>query len=80
MKIGNRNSKSGKKLRHERGWLCPGHDSPKIELTGLAEEELGKKGENKRQVPGDGLADGVENSLLETARPAEAGGKSPVEG
>ena len=46
----------------------------------MAEEELGKKGKNKRQVPGDGLADGVENGLLETARPAEAGGKSPVKG
>ena len=46
----------------------------------MAEEELGKKGENKRQVPGEGLADGVENGLLETARPAEAGGKSPVKG
>ena len=63
------------KLRHERGCLCPGHDSPKIELAGLAKEETGKKGEDGGKMPEQGLAKGVEDGLLEKAGPAEAGRK-----
>ena len=44
-----------------------------FKLTGLAEEELGKKREDGREMPKQGLAKWVKNGLLEKAGPAEAG-------
>jgi len=41
----------------------------------LAEEELGKKGENRGKMPEKGLAERVEDGLLEKTGPAEAGRK-----
>jgi len=41
----------------------------------LAEEELGKKGEDGGKMPEKGLTEGVENGLLEKTGPAEAGRK-----
>ena len=44
-------------------------------LAGLAEEKLGKGGEDGGKMPEKGLAKGVKDGQLDKACPAEAGRK-----
>ncbi len=41
-------------------------------LAGLVKEKPGEEGEDPRKVPSEGLAEGVEDDLLESASPMEA--------